>query len=383
MRTLELVHTVKVRVRPEVEPEPASGKLVVRAGAPANLRCRVVRGSPAPELTWRRQSRPLPGGEEELTAEALTFPATTRHHSGLYTCAADNGWGAPAEAVVRLDVQHKPEIEQEETFIHTRDGDEVEITCTVHASPAAEVEWYRNGVLLHADRTVIQKLGNRHSLLLQNVGQQDRHGKYQCRARNALGEAMALTEVSGNAAPANFKSPAVGRQLTAYTLEWVVTSTSPVTEFLVEWRPAGGQEWATLAAPIAKVGPESFSGMVSLEGLGHGAAYEARVAATNAYGLSSPSKVFQVTSLDIKLFPHIELTIAFSVLHIARAQVGPLDLLLPQAPPEPRLPPPRPARPPPALLRHRQITSSRLNSCCCHHEIQPGRNQYVTCGACT
>lgn len=108
---------------------------------------------------------------------------------------------------------------------------------------------------------------------------------------------MALTEVSGNAAPANFKSPAVGRQLTAYTLEWVVTSTSPVTEFLVEWRPAGGQEWATLAAPIAKVGPESFSGMVSLEGLGHGAAYEARVAATNAYGLSSPSKVFQFSTL--------------------------------------------------------------------------------------
>ena len=31
---------------------------------------------------------------------------------------------------VRLDVQHAPEIEQEETFIHSRDGEEVRILNT-------------------------------------------------------------------------------------------------------------------------------------------------------------------------------------------------------------------------------------------------------------
>ena len=41
------------------------------------------------------------------------------------------------------------------------------------------------------------------------VGNIDLHGKYQCRAKNQLGEAMALTEVSGKPAPANFKSPKV------------------------------------------------------------------------------------------------------------------------------------------------------------------------------
>ena len=95
----------------------------------------------------------------------------------------------------------------------TRDGDDVEITCTVHASPPAEVNeqfeenqdflwlahqriqvfklmligwnkknykkkfskyfvqvsWYRNGGLLPADKTVVQTRGNRHSLLLQQV----------------------------------------------------------------------------------------------------------------------------------------------------------------------------------------------------------------------
>ena len=103
-----------------------------------------------------------------------------------------------------------------------------------------KVSWYRNGGLLSPEKTVVQTRGNRHSLLLQQVGdywgkilaelknpkyifsdktvvnifQQvgsvDLHGKYQCRAKNQLGEAMALTEVSGKPAPANFKSPKVG-----------------------------------------------------------------------------------------------------------------------------------------------------------------------------
>ena len=67
-------------------------------------------------------------------------------------------------------MQHKPEIEQEETFIHSRDGDEVEVVCIVHSSPASTVEWYRNGQLLDPQTSVITKRGNRHSLLIQKIG---------------------------------------------------------------------------------------------------------------------------------------------------------------------------------------------------------------------
>ena len=296
LKTLELVHTVRVRVQPEVEAVPASGSLVVRAGAPAHLGCRVRRGSPPPEITWRRRERPMPDGEEELTAASLTFPTTTRHHTGVYTCSADNGWGRPATATIRLDVQHKPEIEQEETFIHTKDGDEVEITCTVHASPPAAVEWYRNGQLLDNNKTIIQKRGNRHSLMLQQVGKLDTFGKYQCRATNSLGEDMALTEVSGKAAPAAFKSPAEGREQDRYTLEWVVTSTSTVTEFRVEWREEGADAWESEVTKVEQVEKESYAGQVALTNLKTGLYYVARVSATNTYGLSSPSNEFKVTS---------------------------------------------------------------------------------------
>ena len=71
---------------------------------------------------------------------------------------------------IRLDVQHKPEIEQSETFIHSRDGDEVEITCIIHASPPARVEWYRNGQLLNSSDVVISERGNRQTLMLHSIG---------------------------------------------------------------------------------------------------------------------------------------------------------------------------------------------------------------------
>jgi len=298
-RSVELEHTVRVRVQPEVESVPAGGSLVVQAGAPVTLKCKVLRGSPTPEMTWHRAQRAMPGGESEVKADQLTFPKTSRHHSGVYTCSADNGWGSAAQARIVLDVQHKPEIEQEETFIHTKDGDDVEITCTVHASPPADVSWYRNGGLLPADKTVVQTRGNRHSLLLQQVGSVDLHGKYQCRAKNPLGEAMALTEVSGKPAPANFKSPKMGSELESYTLEWVVTSSSPVTKFRVEWKIVGkGKQWQSEIAEVKQVGAESYAGEVALEGLVPGREYMARVAATNSYGESRPGEGFQFSTMS-------------------------------------------------------------------------------------
>ena len=33
----------------------------------------------------------------------------------------------------------------QQTFIHTKETDETEIVCIVHASPRAKVEWFKNG----------------------------------------------------------------------------------------------------------------------------------------------------------------------------------------------------------------------------------------------
>eukprot|EP00090_Calanus_glacialis_P024545 TRINITY_DN3816_c0_g1_i1.p1 TRINITY_DN3816_c0_g1~~TRINITY_DN3816_c0_g1_i1.p1 ORF type:complete len:511 (-),score=71.37 TRINITY_DN3816_c0_g1_i1:374-1906(-) len=299
LKTVELKHSVRVRVQPQIESVPKSGNIKVEAGQPVELACKVLKGSPLPEVTWRRQERPMPSGEQSITGLSVMYPKTNRHHSGIYSCSADNGWGSPATATIRLDVQHKPEIEQEETFIHSRDGDEVEITCTIHASPLADVEWYKNGQLLDLKNNVITKRGNRHSLLLQKIGETDTHGKYQCRAVNQFGEAMALTEVSGKAAPANFKSLPMGQGLTTYNLEWVVTSSSDVSEFKVEYREdSEGNSWEEVVAKVDKVEHESYAGEVTLEKLRPATRYVARVAAKNSYGYSSFSKNFDFSTYN-------------------------------------------------------------------------------------
>ena len=42
-----------------------------------------------------------------------------------------------------LCISDAPEIEQEETFIHTGEGDETEVICVVHSSPKADVSWFK------------------------------------------------------------------------------------------------------------------------------------------------------------------------------------------------------------------------------------------------
>ena len=109
----------------------------------------------------------------------------------------------------------------------------------------------------------------------------------------------------------------MGSELESYTLEWVVTSSSPVTKFRVEWKIVGkGNQWQSEIAEVKKwliycqslnsllpksqffaskvktcsislmspsvhsqvkqVGAESYAGEVALEGLVPGRGYMAR-----------------------------------------------------------------------------------------------------------
>ena len=48
-------------------------------------------------------------------------------------------------------------VEQEQTYIHTRENDETEVTCIVHSSPKATVTWYKNGEPLEKDQVIIER----------------------------------------------------------------------------------------------------------------------------------------------------------------------------------------------------------------------------------
>ena len=58
-------------------------------------------------LKRHRKERKMPGGEDSIRGLSVTFTAVTRHHSGHYLCSADNGFGQPSVANIKLDVQRK------------------------------------------------------------------------------------------------------------------------------------------------------------------------------------------------------------------------------------------------------------------------------------
>ena len=49
----------------------------------------------------------MPDGSESTKGMSLTFTKVTRHNSGIYVCLADNGFGEPSTAEIKLDVERE------------------------------------------------------------------------------------------------------------------------------------------------------------------------------------------------------------------------------------------------------------------------------------
>ena len=96
-----------------------------------------------------------------------------------------------------------PEIITEESYIQKEDGVQLELVCIVHASPRAEVTWYKDGVKLTADavrndsRMAIGHTGREYLLTISDVEVADR-GRYTCHAVNNIGESKGNIQVMGN-----------------------------------------------------------------------------------------------------------------------------------------------------------------------------------------
>jgi len=302
-RPMELRHSVSIRVAPQIRPVPQNGRLVVYQGEAATLGCDILRGNPTPEIKWRRKERKMPSGEEEVRGLSITFTSTSRHHSGIYTCSADNGFGRAINATITLDVQHAPQVEQEQTFIHTNEYDETEVICIVHASPRAEVTWFKNGSPMSDDEGILNHRGNRYALILPGI-KSSTFGQYKCKATNKFGSDEKTTEVSGQATPVNFKSDPMGQQEHYFNMEWVTESISPVTNFKLQYKEEDTyysinairddtDDWTEVQVVPQSNGDHYYAGRYTIDKLSPAKNYVARVASKNDYGYSKFSQAFR------------------------------------------------------------------------------------------
>ena len=98
---------------------------------------------------------------------------------------------------ILFDFSDPPEVETEQTFIHAAETDETKVICKVHASPKAEVVWYKDGEVFTEEKALFEHRGNRHSIILTG-NNEPIYGVYKCKATNKFGSDEATTEVSGN-----------------------------------------------------------------------------------------------------------------------------------------------------------------------------------------
>ena len=92
-----------------------------------------------------------------------------------------------------------PEITGEQSYIQEgSEGIKLELVCIVHASPKANVTWYKDGRRLqHQDRIVIEKIGRKHLLAIRNLDENRDAGTYTCHATNPVGEYKENFHVQG------------------------------------------------------------------------------------------------------------------------------------------------------------------------------------------
>lgn len=233
----------------------------------------------------------------------LTLEKVERQAAGVYQCTADNGVGDPVTVDMRLDVLFPPDISVEKSWIHSGEGYEAQLVCIVHADPIPTVSWFQNSFPLQpTDRRAMSSRGNRHTLNIRHV-QQDDFGNYSCVADNSLGRSKKYMELSGRPGAAEFYSQKWSRSPDSYNLTWKVDSYPPLEEVRLLYRrllmnesfQQPGRWHDVILRPEHRISTEPLTHIMSytIRGLYPSSVYEAIVQAKNRYGWNEVSDIFQ------------------------------------------------------------------------------------------
>nr|DBA21577.1 TPA: hypothetical protein GDO54_018188 [Pyxicephalus adspersus] len=182
-----LVHT-KPRINVNGSHDSSTPIPVVAAlGAEITLPCD-VHGVPAPTVSWRKDSFPLPivsTRHHLLPSLSLKLSELRVMDSGYYTCLASNLAGNTS-LTYSLEVQVPPRVHPGPKVLKTLLGRSVVLPCVAHGDPTPGLSWYKDGVALRVgDQDSLQ--GPDGSISVMEVQLSD-SGNYRCVAVSSAGE---------------------------------------------------------------------------------------------------------------------------------------------------------------------------------------------------
>lgn len=198
VRSRNATLTVAV-IREEFRQEPQSAR--VAAGEDIIMECASPRGTPEPQVFWRKDGQTLDlGGRLKLVdGSNLAITDSKPSDDGRYQCVAKNTAGIRESAQAILKVYVKPFIVHPPEDVIALVGSTVDIPCVVQGDPIPDVLWRRQapGGTMPLGR--VRVLEDR-TLRIESITLMDQ-GKYTCDADNFAGATSASAFLTVQAPP--------------------------------------------------------------------------------------------------------------------------------------------------------------------------------------
>ncbi|XP_074601526.1 cell adhesion molecule Dscam1-like isoform X2 [Brevipalpus obovatus] len=273
-------------------------------------------GFPSPNITWTYRS-----GKSLQTSNRFGPIVETRRISTLengslffdritlddeesqFSCSANNGVSdQPLIKVVTVKMNRPPELNINKEIIEAHKGDNVSIKCTGNGIQSIMIVWLKSKSKIRSSDTekymvesrLIEKDHTTESTLtIKSVSRQD-DDTYICLGHNEFGYSFLSSKLSVLEKPwkpidlraSNISSRSI-------EMKWVITfdGNSPINQCTVFYRPHGTSEEKVYTSPADQNG-------VIIMNLRPLTLYSIRVACKNSIGLSEPSDMVNVTTLQ-------------------------------------------------------------------------------------
>jgi len=289
----ENMYVVSITIPPTIQ--ATNTRVEKTEGEDAELSC-VARGTPRPRVHWTRKKSEhqldTPVGENK---PIMHLKNLTREDSGMYSCMATNGAGYPARDTILLVVQYAPQVTSLPTeLVSDYTGRRsAYLSCMVDSSPASQVVWHRNDMLLNKVST-----SNRthYTLKVERVRESDL-GSYECIASNNIGEGRDHILLSGEPTHVTIADSSF-TSIDQIQLAWHTESFAPVNTTTIFYRKSDyyGSAWSHLVfhhPAVSRTGRDSSQFSFLLRDLQPDTNYEVKLKSSNQFGDSPESnKVF-------------------------------------------------------------------------------------------
>ncbi|XP_017771587.1 PREDICTED: Down syndrome cell adhesion molecule-like protein Dscam2 [Nicrophorus vespilloides] len=299
--------TVNVPPRWTVEPSDSN----VAAGQEATLNCQAD-GYPTPAITWKRAVGSQPGEYKDFMFEpnvhqyqngSLSFSHVSKENEGQYLCEGKNNIGTGVSKVIFLKVNAPAHFPQKSKQIQVVKGEQAHLQCSAIGDTPMEIMWKMGG------QQIANEIDQRYSIREQTLAEgmvselgiertirQDT-GVFTCSASNAYGQDKMSIQLIVQEIPEFPKNVRVTEQLSrSIGISWTQphAGNSPISTYIVQFKQ-GSESWPAQPSKVSVPGSQTST---TVENLKPSQIYHLRILAENRLGLSEPSQVVQVSTLE-------------------------------------------------------------------------------------